>query len=117
MSIRETGPLPLQDHRILLPVLLVVVALFLLVAFQTVGLFRDHDTLIAVRASQETTVQEGTKLRQQLGAIAGQTAELANNGDAVAKDVVEAMRKQGLTLSPPNAPAAPGAPAAAPAKP
>jgi hypothetical protein len=117
MTMRESGPLPHQDQRVLLPVLLAVLALFLLVAFQTVGLFREHDTLIGVRASQETTVQEGTKLRQQLGAIAGQTAELANNGDQVAKDVVDAMRKQGFALSPPNAPAAQPAPAAAPAKP
>jgi hypothetical protein len=114
MTMHERGPLPHQDQRVLLPVLLAVLALFLLVAFQTVGLFRDHDTLIAVRASQETTVQEGTKLRQQLGAIAGQTAELASNGDAVAKDVVEAMRKQGFTLSPPPAQSSPAAPPAKP---
>jgi hypothetical protein len=112
MTMHESGPRPFQDHRPLLPVLLAVLALFLLVAFQTVGLFRDHDTLIAVRASQDATVQEGQKLRQQLGAIAGQTAELASTGDAVAKDVVEQMRKQGFTLSPPNT-----QPPAAPAKP
>ncbi|HUB98119.1 MAG TPA: hypothetical protein VL993_19500 [Stellaceae bacterium] len=112
MSVEDSGERPPVDQRMLLPVLLAVLALFLLVAFQTIGLFRDHDTLITVRASQETTVAEGTKLRQQLGAIAGQTAELANAGDPVAKDVVDEMRKQGFTLSSPAA----TPPAPAPAK-
>jgi hypothetical protein len=47
-------------------------------------------------------VDAGEKLRQQLQALAGQTAELANGGDAAAKDVVEEMRKQGFTLAPPK---------------
>ncbi len=90
------------DHWMLLPVLLTVLALFLLVAFQTVQLVRDHDALIAFRASQQATVQAAEKLRQQLEALAGQTAQLANGGDTAAKDVVEQMRKQGFTLSPPK---------------
>jgi hypothetical protein len=90
------------DHRMVLPVLLTVLSLFLLVVFQTVQTIGDHDTLIAVRASQEATVLEGQKLRKQIETLAGQTAELANGGDAAAKDVVEQMRKQGFTLSAPK---------------
>jgi len=86
----------------LLPVLLTVLALFLLVALQTVQVVRDHGALVAFRASQQASVQAGEKLRQQLETLAGQTAVLANEGDAAAKDVVEQMRKQGFTLSPPK---------------
>ena len=86
----------------LLPVALSVLALFLLVAFQTVQAVRDHDSLTAFRASQQASIQAGEKLRQQLETLAGQTAVLANGGDAAAKDVVEQMRKQGFTLSPPK---------------
>ncbi|HLB98187.1 MAG TPA: hypothetical protein VJK90_11015, partial [Acetobacteraceae bacterium] len=76
--------------------------LFLLVGLQTVQLVREHSALLAFRTSQQANVDAGEKLRQQLQALAGQTAELANGGDAAAKDVVEEMRKQGFTLSPPK---------------
>jgi hypothetical protein len=90
------------DYRLLLPVLLTALALFLLVGLQTVQLVRDHSALLEFRTSQQANVDAGEKLRQQLQALAGQTAELANGGDAAAKDVVEEMRKQGFTLSPPK---------------
>ena len=90
------------DHSLLLPVLLTALALFLLVGLQTVQLIRNHNELAAFRTAQQPTVEAGEKLRQQLQALAGQTAELANGGDAAAKDVVEQMRKQGYTLSPPK---------------
>jgi predicted RND superfamily exporter protein len=87
------------DYRLLLPVLLTALALFLLVGLQTVQLVRDHSALLEFRTSQQANVDAGEKLRQQLQALAGQTAE---GGDAAAKDVVEEMRKQGFTLSPPK---------------
>jgi len=90
------------DGRLMLPVLLTVLALFLLVALQTVQVMRDHSALTAFRTAQQANVDAGEKLRQQLQALAGQTAELANAGDAAAKDVVEEMRKQGFTLAPPK---------------
>ncbi|HXQ53408.1 MAG TPA: hypothetical protein VN802_20110 [Stellaceae bacterium] len=90
------------EHRLLLPLLLVVVSLFLMVAFQTGRLLGDHGTLTAVRAAQEPTIQEGTKLRQQLANLAGQTAQLAAEGDTAAQGVVDEMRKQGFALSPPK---------------
>ena len=97
----DTAERPI-DHRLLLPVLLTALALFLLVGLQTVQLVRDHSALLEFRTSQQANVDAGEKLRQQLQALAGQTAELANGGDAAAKDVVEEMRKQGFTLSPPK---------------
>jgi hypothetical protein len=90
------------DRRLLLPVLLTALALIVLVALQTVQLVRDHSALSAFRTSQQANVDAGEKLRQQLQVLAGQTAELANGGDAAARDVVEEMRKQGFTLSPPK---------------
>jgi hypothetical protein len=90
------------DRRLLLPVLLTALALFLLVALQTVQLVGGHSELSAFRTSQQANVDAANKLRQQLQVLAGQTAELANGGDAAAKDVVEEMRKQGFTLSPPK---------------
>jgi hypothetical protein len=85
-----------------LPLVLVVVSLFLLLVFQTVQATRDHGALSAQRNSQEPTVQEAIKVRQQLDTLAGRTALLAADGDAGAKSVVEEMKRQGITLTPPK---------------
>jgi hypothetical protein len=52
--------------------------------------------------SQEPTVQQAIKLRQQLQTLAGKTAELAAAGDAGAKSVVDQLKRQGVTLSTPK---------------
>jgi hypothetical protein len=85
-----------------LPVILGVVSLFVLMAFQTGEAIHDRGTLSELRRSQEPTVQEAVKLRQQLEALAGGTAKLAAEGDEGAKAVVDQMKGQGVTLSPPK---------------
>ncbi len=85
-----------------LPVILVVLSLFVLMAFETGQAVSDRGALAELRRSQEPTVQEALKLRRQLEALAGQTARLAGDGDEGAKKVVEQMKRQGITLSPPK---------------
>jgi hypothetical protein len=85
-----------------LPVLLVVVALFVLMAFETFQAVHDRGALADLRRVQEPTVQEAIKLRQQLETLAGRTAQLAAEGDEGAKTVVEQMKRQGVNLSPPK---------------
>ena len=91
-----------QDWALQLPLILVVASLFLLVAFELFQLIHDHSNLLEVRDSQEQTVQEGAKLRQQVETLAGQTAQLAADGDAGARAVVEQMQRQGIKLTPPK---------------
>jgi len=94
-----------QDEEIsglLLPVILMVVSLFVLMAFQTGEAIHDRGALSELRGSQEPTVQEAAKLRQQLEALAGGTAKLAAEGDEGAKAVVDQMKRQGVTLNPPK---------------
>ena len=85
-----------------LPVILVVVALFVLMAFETFQAIHDRGALADLRRSQEPTVQEAVKLRQQLETLAGRTAQLAAEGDEGAKTVVDQMKRQGVNLSPPK---------------
>jgi hypothetical protein len=85
-----------------LPVILIVVALFVLIAFQTGQTIHDRGALSDLRRSQETTVQEAIKLRQQLETLASKTAQLAADGDEGAKSVVDQMKRQGVALSPPK---------------
>jgi hypothetical protein len=94
-----------QDEEIsglLLPVILGVVSLFVLMAFETGEAIHDRGALSELRRSQELTVQEAVKLRQQLEALAGGTAKLAAEGDEGARAVVDQMKRQGVTLNPPK---------------
>ena len=85
-----------------LPVILVVLSLFVLLAFETFEAIHDRSALADLRSSQEPTVQEAVKLRQQLESLAGKTAQLATEGDEGAKTVVDQMKKQGVNLNPPK---------------
>jgi hypothetical protein len=85
-----------------LPVSLAVVALFVLMAFETAQAIHDRGALADLRRSQEPTVQEAIKLRQQLELLAGKTAQLAAEGDEGAKTVVDQMKRQGVNLNPPK---------------
>jgi len=85
-----------------LPVILVVLSLFVLLAFETFEAIHDRSALEDLRRSQEPTVQEAVKLRQQLELLAGKTAQLAAEGDEGAKTVVDQMKKQGVNLNPPK---------------
>jgi len=85
-----------------LPVVLIVVSFFVLMAFETGYTIHDRDGLAEQRRLQEPAVQEAIKLRQKLEALAGKTAQLAADGDEGAKAIVDQMKRQGITLSPPK---------------
>jgi hypothetical protein len=96
---------------VLLPVALLSVAFLLAIAFQTLQLMRERSNLSNVYTGQEAAVQQTVKLRNTVDAFAGDTAKLAQAGDPQAKQVVDTLRSQNITLRPPAAPAA-AAPAA-----
>ena len=84
------------------PVILVVVSLFVFMAFETAQAIHDRSALSEQRRAQEATVQEAIKIRQQLETLAGKTAQLAGAGDEGAKAVVDEMKRQGVALAPPK---------------
>jgi hypothetical protein len=85
-----------------LPLDIAILAFLVLMTFETGYAIHDRSTLAEQRRSQEPTVQEGIKLRRQLETLAGKTAQLAADGDEGAKSVVDQMKRQGITLSPPK---------------
>jgi hypothetical protein len=85
-------------HRLAIPVTLVVVAFFIMTAFQTVQLVRERGHLGDIRLAQEPTVQEDTKLRQQLESLGAKTAALADGGNANAKAIVEELRRNNIIV-------------------
>ena len=113
-----SAPAPCAQPLLHLAVLAVAAVLTMMMVVHCVELIGDRETLAVLHQQQEPAVQESLKLRQQLGNLAGRTAQLAAEGDAGARAVVEAMRQQGiqLTASAQTAPAAPEPSAASPGK-
>jgi len=101
--------MPTQQHSVYIPVLIGLVALAGLLAFQAVELWGVHGALIAQREGQNPAIVESQKLRQQLATIATKTAQLADKGDPDAKAIVDAYAKRGVQFGPakPGAAAAP----------
>ncbi len=85
-----------------LPLILVIVSLFVLIAFETGQAIHDRGALTELMQAQQPSIEQAVKLRQQLQTLAGKTAELAANGDAGAKMVVDQMKAQGVTLGTPK---------------
>jgi hypothetical protein len=85
-----------------LPVILVTVSFFVLMAFETGYAIHDRQALADQQRSQEPVVQEALKLRQQLETLASKTAQLAADGDEGAKAVVDQMKRQGVNLTAPK---------------
>lgn len=91
---------------------LMAAALFLMGAFQTFVLLQGGDNLVRVRANQEKPVAQGQELQKKVEDLAGRVASLAEGGNANAKNIVDAMARQGVQLKVPGS----TPPAAAPAK-
>jgi hypothetical protein len=102
--------LTMPRHSVYVPVLIGLVALAGLLGFQCVELWQGHGGLIAQRDSQTAAVAESDKMRRQLVTLATKTAELAQQGDADAKAIVDEYAKRGLNFVPPRAPAGTPAP-------
>ena len=93
---------------------LLAVAFFLMVAFQSYELLREYSSLENAQAAQQAPLEQSAQLRQETEAFAGDVASLADKGDANAKQIVDALRAQGIALRAPQAggtvvPAAPAA--------
>lgn len=80
----------------------VVVAFFLAIVFQTYQLIRDHSNLENAQAGQQSPLEQAVQMRQETEGLAGDVAALADKGNANAKQIVEVMRQQGITLRAPQ---------------
>ena len=102
----EAGRPAPPSPNLTLPVALGLIGLCIWAGFQTVQLVRERSVLHGLRTNLEAPVQESVKVRAQLDSIAKKTAELAAQGNAGAKTIVEELRKRGITINPnPPAPA------------
>lgn len=60
----------------------------------------DRDALRRAYANLEVPHQQAQRVRTQVESIARQLARLAQEGNGNAREVVEALRRQGITINP-----------------
>lgn len=86
---------------------LLALGFFLAVLFQTVQLVRERINYSTITLNQQAPLQNTLKLRDQINALANDTAQLAQTGNAAAKQVVDDLAHQHIALHPANEPASP----------
>jgi hypothetical protein len=99
MNMQQESP---HSRSLFLPLLLTVLALFAQTLSATVDLSRVRNAFLAQHAAQEQTIAEAQKLRAQLESIAGETAQLAEQGNQNAIRIRDYLQKQGVKLNPPH---------------
>jgi regulatory protein YycI of two-component signal transduction system YycFG len=87
-------------ETLFVPLFLILVTLVLWFGFQTYQLVKERGNLKTLQTNQETMFNNAQKMRAQLDAIAAGTARLAQQGNANAAQVVNALKAKGITINP-----------------
>jgi ABC-type transporter Mla subunit MlaD len=93
-----TKPEPAGRRASSLPLILTIVSLLVWFGFQTVQLVLERSNLSLLKGNLEAAMQESQKVRAQLETLITKTAELASQGNASAKTVVEELEKRGIPI-------------------
>lgn len=101
MSVPDRSP-KTEQISLVWPVLLLSIAMAGMLVFQTTLVIRERSNLAALRATQEPTIAESVRMRQQLESLASGLARLAQDGNSTAKTIIEDLRRQGITVNPPR---------------
>ena len=83
-----------------LPFILILAALLIYFAFQMLQLLTERSNLAMVKSNQDGAIQEAQKLQAQFKTLVGKTGELATQGHAGAKMVMEELFKRGVGSAP-----------------
>jgi hypothetical protein len=87
-----------------LPFILTLTALLIYFAFQTLQLLSERSNLGLVKSSQDEAIQQAEQVQGQFKTLVSKTSELAEQGHAGAKMVMEELLNRGVSASP-HAPA------------
>jgi hypothetical protein len=85
-----------------LPFIITLVALLLYFGFQTLQLMVERGNLGMMKASQDSALQEAQKVQEQFKTLVTKTNQLADQGHAGARMVIEGLQRQGLGAPPPE---------------
>jgi hypothetical protein len=113
---RQDEPPPAPRAGSSLPFMLTLTALLIYFAFQTLQLLTERSNLGMVKSNQDGAIQEAEKVQAQFKTLVGKTSELADQGHAGAKMVMEELFKRGVGSVPAAPPAMPPGAETKPAK-
>ncbi|HYL32420.1 MAG TPA: hypothetical protein VEU53_04660 [Stellaceae bacterium] len=82
---------------------LLALGFFAAVVFQTVQLVRERLNYSTILVNQQAPLENTLKLRDQINALANDTAQLAQSGNTAAKQVVDDLARQHITVHPATA--------------
>jgi hypothetical protein len=100
MTMQDDLSMPARQHSVYIPIVIGMLALVGLLAFQAVELWQVRAALRAQHDGQNSAMEASDKMRQQLVTIASKTWDLAQKGDPDAKAVVDAYAKRGVSFVP-----------------
>jgi hypothetical protein len=93
MTTRQAGGIAL---------VLIVISVFLMVTFNTIGLVQERRSLSERHDLQDNPLRDAGKLQRQFEALGAGLTELAAAGDSSAKTIVDEMRREGVILPEPK---------------
>ena len=97
----ETAPSPAAQRPVSqLPFILTLIALLLYFAFQTLSSMTERANLGSVKGNQDGALQEAQKVQSQFRLLVGKTGELADQGHAGARMIMEGLQRQGIGFAP-----------------
>ena len=79
-----------------LPFIITLAALTIYFGFQTAQLLSERGNLAQVKSNQEAAIQEAQKVQTQFRNLVTKTSQLAAQGHAGAKMVMEELQKRGV---------------------
>ena len=91
---------PNHGAALLPAVALLSVALLVLSGFLLYQAYGERNALLATKAAQDQPLQQAQKVKDQLAALATATARLAEEGHSGAKQIVEGMQREGISVKP-----------------
>lgn len=93
---RDAGAV--HGRRLSLALALTIVSLLIWFGFQTTQVVIERNNLGALKANMDGAMQDSQKLQTQLHSLISKTAELASQGNAAAKAVVDELEKKGIPI-------------------
>ena len=90
-----------QPPSLAIPLLIGLAAFVLMLGFQTSQIISQRSAIAATREGQNGPMDESSKVRRQLDALAQSTAGLAEKGNANAQAVIANLARQGVQIHPP----------------
>lgn len=88
------------NRNVFVPLAVGLLAMLIWVGFQASQMVREQDNLKQVYANQDSSLQAAQKMRTQMDVIAAGTVKLANQGNANAKMIIQALAERGITIDP-----------------